>query len=832
MRHKILIAPTLILSLLFAGFNLSANDVLKLNDVGYFEKTGLNVLVFSNFYDGSFSDAKISGIEIIHHGVRTATNGDVRMNSTPGQWDPVPDLISRKVSLENKSIEVFLKYPTYEFTYSIKTEARDGGLYIRVNLDKPLPEALYGKAGFNLEFLPSAYFEKTYLMDAGSGLFPLYPSGPMFINQPGKSDSYPLAHGKTLVLAPEDPARHITIQSKEGELLLFDGRNQAQNGWFVVRTLIPTGKSGTVIEWFLQANTIPHWIRLPQIAHSQVGYHPQQQKIAVIELDKNDTIKADAHLLKVNENGQTTVAYSASPAKWGPYLRYVYSKFDFSTVKEDGVYIIEYAGQRTKPFRIAKDVYEKAWHLTQDVYMPVQMDHMLVNEAYRVWHGAAHLDDALQAPVNYKHFDLFAQGPTTDSPFKPGEHIPGLNIGGWFDAGDFDIRTQTQYDLLLSLVHAWETFPVKRDETTIDQQKRFVDIHVPDGKPDMLQQIEHGTLALIAQYRAIGHAIPGIIAPDLAQYTHLGDASTITDNVICTSPLIPFKWEEFTKSNCDDRWAFTSKSSALNYGSIAALAAVSRVLRGYNDTLTAECIATAKKVWDEEHMHAPDTFRYGNTTGGPLYMEELNAAVELLICTKESKYANRIVELIPYIEGNFNRVAFTAISAMPYMNESYKLTMETLVKKYKQGLDAYSGTNPFGVIITTGGWAGNGLVIDIAVTNYLLNKAFPEIIGPEYVLSGLNYLFGTHPDSDISFVSGVGTHSKKVAYGNNRANFTFIAGGIVPGVLILKPDFPENKEDWPFFWGENEYVVNLAGSYIYLVNAANDLLNGKRIAYP
>jgi endoglucanase len=76
MRHKILIAPTLILSLLFAGFNLSANDVLKLNDVGYFEKTGLNVLVFSNFYDGSFSDAKISGIEIIHHGVRTATNGD------------------------------------------------------------------------------------------------------------------------------------------------------------------------------------------------------------------------------------------------------------------------------------------------------------------------------------------------------------------------------------------------------------------------------------------------------------------------------------------------------------------------------------------------------------------------------------------------------------------------------------------------------------------------------------------------------------------------------------------------------------------------------------
>jgi endoglucanase len=67
---------------------------------------------------------------------------------------------------------------------------------------------------------------------------------------------------------------------------------------------------------------------------------------------------------------------------------------------------------------------------------------------------------------------------------------------------------------------------------------------------------------------------------------------------------------------------------------------------------------------------------------------------------------------------------------------------------------------------------------------------------------------------------------EKIAYGNNRADYSFIAGGIVPGVLILKPDFPENKEDWPFLWAENEYVISLGASYIYLVNAVNDLLNG------
>jgi len=40
------------------------------------------------------------------------------------------------------------------------------------------------------------------------------------------------------------------------------------------------------------------------------------------------------------------------------------------------------------------------------------------------------------------------------------------------------------------------------------------------------------------------------------------------------------------------------------------------------------------------------------------------------------------------------------------------------------------------------------------------------------------------------------------------------------------PDFPENKEDWPFLWGENEYVMALGASYLLLVQAANALLAG------
>lgn len=204
---------------------------------------------------------------------------------------------------------------------------------------------------------------------------------------------------------------------------------------------------------------------------------------------------------------------------------------------------------------------------------------MLINEAYRVWHGASHMDDALQAPVDHEHFDLYAQGPTTDTQYKPGEHIPGLNIGGWYDAGDYDIRTQTQYYVVTNLVHAYEDFNLQRDETTVDYDAKYVDIHNPDGKPDVLQQIEHGTLGLIAQYRAVGHAINGIIVPHLSQYSHLGDGMTMTDNQIYNKEMDSLEANGVESGMFDDRWAFTSKSTPLDYGAIAALAASSRVLK-------------------------------------------------------------------------------------------------------------------------------------------------------------------------------------------------------------------------------------------------------------
>jgi endoglucanase len=794
---------------------------LRINEKDYFETRGVNVLVFSNWYNGLFDDSKMSGIELIHHGVRTVTNGDVRLNATPEQWDAIPEFVERKVDRKNGVIQAWLKYSKYDFEFSIRAEATTDGLAVSVHLPKPLPAELQGKAGFNLEFLPAAYFEKSFMMDRKYGTFPLYPTGPK--EQNDKVSPAPLARGHRLVLAPDDPERTVTIQSPGAELSLYDGRNKAQNGWFVVRSLLPTGKTGKVLEWTLKARSVEGWERDPVIAHSQLGYHPDQQKVAVIELDPNSKPDQLAGLYRVNPDGSQQQKHSAVPKAWGRYKRYDYRSFDFSDITEEGIYLIKYAGQKTAPFRIARDVYQGIWHPTLDVYFPVQMDHMLVNEAYRVWHGASHLDDALQAPVDHRHFDLYAQGPTTDTPFEPGQHIPGLNIGGWYDAGDYDIRTQTQYAVVRDLVNVWETFQPGRDNTLVDYERKYVDIHVPDGKSDLLQQIEHGTLALVAQHRAVGHAIPGIIVPDLSQYTHLGDGLTMTDNLIYSAEMEELESDGLRSGKFDDRWAFTSYSSGLNYGSIAALAAASRALKGHNNELAKESLQIAVSAWDEEQSHQPVIFQHGNTTGGPLPVEALRAALELLVSTGDQKYAEQFLQHLPDLEASFELLAIPAVRAMPYLDEDYTAWVRQQALVYRKRMDELAGQNPFGVQITEGGWAGNGTIIHNAMANYYLLKVFPDIFGPEDVFRGMNYILGTHPGSDISFVSAVGTQSKKVAYGMNRADYSYIAGGIVPGVLILKPDFPENKEDWPFLWGENEYVITLGATYLFLANAVNEL---------
>ena len=96
----------------------------------------------------------------------------------------------------------------------------------------------------------------------------------------------------------------------------------------------------------------------------------------------------------------------------------------------------------------------------------------------------------------------------------------------------------------------------------------------------------------------------------------------------------------------------------------------------------------------------------------------------------------------------------------------------------------------------------------------------------DLVLNALNFVLGNHPgENTSSFASGVGSRSVVEAYGVNRADRSFIPGGVVSGTGIIRPDFPELKE-WPYFWQQTEYVMGGgATNFMFLVLAGNHLLS-------
>jgi endoglucanase len=880
-----------------------ADFVMKVTDKNYLDTQGFSVFLYDSTYHPVFVDQKNAAMEMILHGQRIATNGDVRLVPTPEQWDLVATLKDRHADKADNRLTAELAFPTFDFSYTLEVAAEPGGVKVSINLDKPLPQKLAGRAGFNLEFLPSTYMGKAYLVDGSkAGIFPRTPNDPMtkvlplpdepkkayYLEDWDKAKGYmqplPFAEGKSITLGVDDALARVNVVSDTVNLMLFDGRDRAPNGWFVLRSLIPSGKTTGAIVWHIRPEVIPNWIRPPVIAHSQVGYAPGFAKVVVLELDPKYDAPKTAKVLRLMEDGSYKQVFEGPITHGTPWLRYVYSKFDFSSVNDPGLYVIEYGGQRTASFPISKDAYANIWQDSLDHHLAAQMDHVSVREGYRMWHGASHLDDGRMAPVVGEQFDGWNQATATDGKYKGGDHIPGMNVGGWYDAGDFDLEEPAQLSVIQSLALAYREFNLRYDELTVDEAAREVEMHRPDGVPDTVQQVKHGALLILAQFHNIGHAIRGTHEPDLRQYTQVGDGASKTDGRIYDPKLGPNEVKGDYSGRPDDRWIFTTNNPFFQWNAIAALAAAADTLKGWDDALAKECLTTAIKAWNDTKAHpteyptdsllggppagapaggvlaasqgvvtgAPGSqgARPASSTGAPTTATpgaantptalppglgrggfgvglDWAAALELTIATNGAEpYKSRLKELFPQMipPQQMDRNGWTAVRALPYLDASAKEQMREAVKTYKADLDKRLDATPFGVPPSLGTWGGSGAVMDMAVRMYFLHKTFPDLVGPEYTLRAVNYILGTHPVSSTSYVAGVGTVSKTKTYSNNRADNSYIPGAVIPGYIVIKPDFPECIDDFGFLWFEDEAVVAGSASWVVAGNAADAII--------
>ena len=670
-----------------------------------------------------------------------------------------------------------------------------------------------------MELYPGILFGKSYYADDQFGIFPRQPNDQMYADEDGELQVTPMASGKKLTVAPESESQRMIIENEgPGNLQLLDGRGKHNNGWFVVRSLIAKGASKNAIVWLVTPHAIEGWRAQPVVQVSQIGYHPNQSKIAVIELDKNDHRKLQPELLRIAENGGLTPVLKVDAEVWGNFLRYHYLRFDFSKIKTPGMYKVRYGDVETNPFQISSTVYDhNVWQPTLEYFLPVQMCHMRVNDKYRVWHGLCHMDDARMAPTDSNHFDGYIQGHSTLNQYKSGETVPYLNRGGWHDAGDFDLRVESQAETVLGLTLAYELFDVKDDNTSIDQQNHIVEIHQPDGKPDMLQQVEHGLLSIVGSYRAMNRFYRGIIEPTKRQYTTLGDPTNITDNQFYKAPTDGSPVPAIGQPGApDDRWVFTEDNPGRELEVAASLAAAARVMKGFNDTLSTQCLAIAREVWNRNAKAAP--------------LQKLNLAVELLQTTKEKKYAGFLLSHAQEIAANMGWTGWLAARSVNLVNDAqYTATITAAASKLIEQVKADGAKTPYGVPYKPNIWGAGWDIQNFGYKEYFLHEAFPKIFPKDYMLSAINFILGCHPGSNTSsFVSGVGAESMIPGYGFNRADWSYIPGGVSSGTALIRPDFPELLK-WPYLWQQGEYVLGGGTSdYLFLILAADHILKTEK----
>jgi hypothetical protein len=843
---KLKLPIALATSVVFAS-PLAAQN-LKLNDKGYFETRGLNVMVYNDYYP----EGHQTGITIVQHGKRVAANGDIRLEPSPGQWSAMPKTVKRTVDASTNTISQTVTfpnpetnrkgfnpvfYPDVELNYTVRVTPLAGNSFrINVDLAKPVPQAWVGRVGFNFELLPVHYWGKSFLMDGRNGIFPRQPNGPVIRATGNKVDvpvpvqangpvtdlngeplGLPLATGQKLVVAPDDDLQRMTIESRKGSLELIDGRLNHNNGWYIVRGAIPAGATENALEWVVTPHVESNWIYDPVIQVSQVGYAPEQPKTAVFELDPNAADTNVAVLYRLTENGRQKVLES-QPKRWGKFLRYNYHTLDFSNVRQPGMYVVGYGGKLSHPFKIGSDVFARdVWQPTLEVFLPAQMCHMRVNQKYRVWHGHDHLDDALMAPTNLNHFDGYVQGPSTLSKYKPYEVVPGLDAGGWHDAGDYDMRVESQIGTMWLLSKMVEEFGLNYDATLVDQKRKLVEIHTPDGKNDAIQQLEHGLLSVMGGYRALGRLYRGIIDPTHRQYVLLGQAENQTDNVF-KKPV-----EGLGRDNsgspipADDRWVFTEDNPDRELYAAAGLAASARALKATNPAFAAETLAAAKDV-------AGRALPRGKSVSNKVF-----ALSELLLATRDQTYARQLIGMERDIIGNVEQSAWMLAPVLGYIRDAgFKQRLDAAVAAYQATVKESARTDsPYGVPYKPDIWGAGWQIQERGVRQYFFHKGWPQHTDPQSWVNALNFVLGVHPGENTnSFVSGVGSKSATVAYGTNRADFSYIPGGVISGTALIRPDLPELKE-WPFFWQQTEYVMGGGETNFMFLALAADRFYGK-----
>jgi endoglucanase len=696
---------------------------------------------------------------------------------------------------------------TFEQTASID------GHRIRLRLERtgPWPDGTWG--GIQIRLPQTEYRGVTFRADGAPHVFQ---------NEYDASHRYPSPIHK-LECDPGEPRLNIVFESEDG--IAIEDHRKFQSPAYVVQLNVPKGERRTT-DLFLTLPTLPKK-ELARLRFSQIGYPSGAEKVAILEWPKHEPRPDDA--VRLEKKPGTVVQHGTfGPTEAVDWFQNATASFDFTSVREPGDYRVAWSGGSTAWFPIDKSVFvDRLWQPTLDTFIPFLMCHASVDLGRDVTgHGACHMDDAARAPANFTGPDGYVSYEATGTPYEAGAHVP-LSLGGWHDAGDFDLNVPAQSFVTWMLALTWEEFHPMRDVATLDVGAHAFTAAKPDGTPDLVQQIEWGALWLLSVEQPDGRVYPGVCEKQAQRSGK--PLETITDG---------------KSGNDDDRLLYVDYHADVQLNFAIGMAAASRALAKLRPELSRQSLDAAKKAFAYFQTH-DEVYRGGPYTASEVKGKERDASViaaatELYMTTSDTSYLTAIEKLAPSLAelkldwpfpretgtGGFRYVPPFLARLVPRLTGGPLKEAATTTCRRAAKLQAdWMKVRPWPLNIWHDGpWGNSPTALARTFDTYFLSRVAPDVLPKESPLRNMLWIFGLHPTSDTVFVTGLGYPEPKYLYNIHLHALrgyepATIPGAVIPGMGGFWYSGVATYIDEYGYYGHNEACIYTQAQYLFAVNA-------------
>ena len=480
------------------------------------------------------------------------------------------------------------------------------------------------------------------------------------------------------------------------------------------------------------------------VAVNQLGYKPEDDKVAVVKTDTEDEEEFIVCDAKTNE---TVYASTLEEQIYDYGAKTGTRKADFSVLKKPGEYYVYTKEGSSYSFQIAESPYEAVY---KDTVL------MLYNQRCGI-----KLDDAISGE--------FAHGPchTEEAKVYDDQSKTKDVSGGWHDAGDYGRYVVAGAVTVMDLLEAYEDFEITADDIGIPESGN----EIPDLLDEARYELDWMLKMQDEETGGVYHKVTALVFPETVGPEEEKDQ-------LYLAPV--------------------SQAATGDFAAIMAKASV--VYKEIDPEFSQKAYDAAVKAWDylisdenDKGYHNPSDIETGEYPDPIIEDERYWAAVELFIAGKEdvadyiTKYSSdeelkaglgwadvatyADYDLAKYESGELSDIGITRITAA-----ADEIVEQSEKTGYFMGFG--SGFS----------WGSNMTVGNIGETLYMAanltgDETYSKLAGKQ-----LDYLMGTNA-MGYCFITGYGTLTPEQPHHRPSQ----VVGKAVPGMLVGGPD--KNLED-------------------------------------